>query len=520
MNTKANIVVLSAFGLAVVTGAFVLYQSGKITQVFAAQPKGDEAQEAGKSGTPSVYHTPLRDGAVPLSDGKGDPGLRITEETRKGLALEVKEVVAAEADRALPPQVGTINYDNETMFQIKPRFQGELISIKQIDETKEIAVNGSTRFVTLPRPIMFGDKVKQGDELAVFWSVTLGTQKAAFVDAISALRLSQEALDRQQKLYDEGALSEAALEITKRQVRADNNALFTAERTLRMWKLTDDDVKALREEANVILDSKKPRDVVAEVERWAKVAVTVPWFDKSKAGENRQLTILEKNTNIGDIVDQANYGTTLFKVADMSRLQIWVHPPEEYLPVIRKSLEKNGNGKSKWHIRFQADPPDKAPLVLDIERVGPSLEPNQHNPMVIGYLDNKDHHYLVGQALTATIYVAPEKDTVEIPTDALNEIKGQSFVFVRDQKNDEKDRKAYSCRRVAVVQRFKEFSVIRSKLTDDDKKFSEKEVKQGRWPLRPLLPSEAVVTRGVVEMTTALENLLVRERAKELAKQN
>jgi hypothetical protein len=104
-------------------------------------------------------------------------------------------------------------------------------------------------------------------------------------------------------------------------------------------------------------------------------------------------------------------------------------------------------------------------------------------------------------------------DTVEIPTDALNEVKGQSFVFVRDNK----DKNEFSCRRVSVVQRFKGYSIIRSKLGEETKKLSEQEVKQGRWPLRPLLPNEMVATRGVVELTTALENLLVREQAKELA---
>jgi membrane fusion protein, heavy metal efflux system len=518
MNTRTKIVVFSVLGLAVAAGTLVLWQSGKVTQLFAAGKKDDEVAETEKAGTPIVYRKPLADGDVPLPDGKGDPGLRITDETRKGLALELKEAVAAVAKRALPPQVGTINFDNETMFQIKPRFQGELISIKEIEETREVTLNGSTRFITQKRPIMFGDRMKQGDELVVFWSLTLGTQKAVFVDAISALRLSQESLDRLQKLFEDGALPLAALEAAKRQVRADNNTLLTAERTLRMWKMTDEEIKELRDEAKVILDSKKPRDVVAEVERWARVPSIIPWFDRSDTGKKRELTILEKNTNIGDIVDQANYGTTLFKVADMSRLQIWVHPPEEYLPVIRKSLEKNGNGngRAKWHIRFQADAPDKPPLVLDILRIGPSLEPNQHNPMVIGYIDNKDHHYLVGQAVTATIYVDPEKDAVEIPTDALNEIKGQSFVFVRDDKN----KNEYSCRRVSVVQRFRDFSIVRSKLTDEHKKFSDEEVKQDRWPLRPLLPGDFVVTRGVVELTTALENMLVRDRAKELAKQN
>jgi multidrug efflux pump subunit AcrA (membrane-fusion protein) len=404
------------------------------------------------------------------------------------------------------------------MFQIKPRFQGELISLKQIEETVEFTVDGSTRTKKVPRPIKFGDKVEQGDILASFWSVTLGTQKATFVDAISALRLSQDALQRQEKLFYEGALPLATYEQAKRQVRADNNSLLTAERTLRMWKLTDTEIEALRAEANEIIDSKKPRNIVDEVQRWAYVPVKVPVFDQTQEGKERKLTILEKNTNVGDIVDQANYGTTLFRLADMSRLQIWVHPPEEYLPVIRKGLEGNGHGtgKPKWHIRFQADPADKPPLVLTIDRIAPSLEPNQHNPMVIGYLDNKDYQYLVGQAVIATLFVDPEKDTVEIPTDALNEIKGQSYVFVKDDKN----KNEYSCRRVAVVQRFKDFSVIRSKLTNEQKNFSIQEVKQGRWPLRPLLPNDLVVTRGVVELTTALENLLTNERAKELANKN
>ena len=66
---------------------------------------------------------------------------------------------------------------------------------------------------------------------------------------------------------------------------------------------------------------------------------------------------------------------------------------------------------------------------------------------------------------------------------------------------------------MSVVARFKDFSRVRSKLTDEQEKISAQEVTQGHWPLRPLLPGELVVTRGVVEMTTALETLLTREKA-------
>ena len=81
----------------------------------------------------------------------------------------------------------------------------------------------------------------------------------------------------------------------------------------------------------------KERDVLDEVNRWAKTDVYIPWFDK--ANPDRPLTIVEKNTNFGDFVDNTNFGTWLFRAADMSKLAIWVHPAEEYLPLIREGMK-------------------------------------------------------------------------------------------------------------------------------------------------------------------------------------
>jgi len=118
-----------------------------------------------------------------------------------------------------------------------------------------------------------------------------------------------------------------------------------------------------------------------------------------------------------------------------------------------------------------------------------------------------DHKYLVGQFVTATIDMPPEENTLEIPTTAINEYNGQSFVFVKDKNKPGE----YCIRRVAVVGRYADYTVIRSKLRDQDKKFSADEVKQGRYPLRTLERGDQVVTRGVVELTTALENLLTKK---------
>ncbi len=477
-----------------------------ISQWVAAQEVKEADQDKTEEGRPvlvNVTKTWFTD--WPSKITAADPGLKLTEENENGLKVQTTQVVDART-RPLPPQIGTLNYDDASMCIIKCRFNGELVELLQVKD-KIIDKDGYEKQTI--RAVKFGDKVKQGDELAVFWSVTLGTAKAAFVDAISAVRLSQDALERHQKLFSEGALSFAQLKADERQLQGDNNNLLTAERTLRMWKMTDDEIKALRVEANEIIDSKKPRDVVEEVKRWARTPVPVPWFDKDHP--DRELTVLEKNTQISDIVDNTNFGTWLFRVGDMSRLQIWVHPPEEYLPLIKEGLKKNGG--LKWEIRIQAEP-DAPPHILPVDMVCPSLEPNQHNPMVLGYLPNKDHKYLVGQFVTATIQMPPEANTVEISTMAINEYNGQSFVFVKDKDKQ----REYSIRRIAVVRRYADYTIVRTKLRDEDKKFSADEVNEGRYPLRTLERGEQVVTHGVVELTTALETLLNKESIKLMQK--
>jgi cobalt-zinc-cadmium efflux system membrane fusion protein len=424
-------------------------------------------------------------------------GLHLPEKAVVGLGLRPIKARLATEGRPLPPQIGTLNYDNDRIFAIRSRFPGELAEVTQV-----LDADGPIT-PTRQRPLRFGDKVKQGDRLAVIWSQPFGAAKAALVDAVCALRLSQETLKRYEDLHQKGAMALASVKIAERQVQADSNSLLTAERSLKMWKLEKQEIEEIKAEANVIHDQKKSRSADDEM-KWARVEIKVPWFDKTNP--NRELIVVEKNTNLNDMVDPIN-SPPLFKLADTSRLQIWVHPPEEYLPLIRAGLKK-GPGGLQWDIRFQSEARETPAAKLDIVQIAPSLEPNQHTPMVLGYLPNPEGKYLIGQFVTATIYMPPDKDTVEIPTDALNEVEGQAYVFVQSDsgKHD------YSLRRVAVVRRFKDVTFVRAKLGDDDKKVSDAEVARGRRPLQPLLPDERVITRGVCELTSALEELAIKSR--------
>src|SRR5205814_130353 len=131
----------------------------------------------------------------------GEFGLKLSKEAIDSLELKPTEAVLAQKMLALPPVIGTLNYDNDRLFTIRPRFSGEVAEILQIEYADY--PQGPPK----KRPLRFGDRVPQGETLAVLWCRDLGEKKAALVDAFYNLRLSENALERKSKTFSEGALS-------------------------------------------------------------------------------------------------------------------------------------------------------------------------------------------------------------------------------------------------------------------------------------------------------------------------
>jgi cobalt-zinc-cadmium efflux system membrane fusion protein len=476
---------LAGVGVLLLVGASVAYFNLPEVRAQVAGWLGDKPKA-----DPGSSRKPLPAKLVTLKNGEF--GLKLSKEAMASLKPQPREALLAVHARPLPPQIGTVNYDMEKLFVIRPRFAGAIEEIKQIPDAEY--PQGPKKC----RSIRWGDRVKQGDSLAVIWSRDLGEKKAALVDAICALKLSKMQYEQQKIAVDKGAYPASWLLATERQVQGDSGALLTAERTLRMWKLAEPEIQVIKDEAKNIIDLKKVRDPENE-KNWARVEVTVPKFSDDP---KKELVIVEKNTQLGDMVDPGR-DTPLFKVADLSRLQIWVHPPEEYLPLLREKL-KEGPGALRWDIRFQSESV-KSPALkqLAVTQISPSLEPNQHTPMLIGYLDNAEGKYLIGQFITATIYVPPPENTVEIPTDAINHLNGQELVFIENPEAKDE----FLIRRIAIVQSFKDVSLVRSQLTAEEKILSKIEESKGRYPISELKPGDRVITRGVVELTSALEEL-------------
>ncbi len=458
----------------------------------------DEQQQAEKAWPTPAELVRLPQG--PYADGKGDYGLKLSKDALEGLQVEPVVAKLATEPRPLPPQIGTVNFNIDYLYTIRPRFGGEMVSFQQVE------VNPYPEGPPHHRDITFGDKVKPGSVLGVFWSKDLGLAKAALVDAIVNKKLSEDIVTRYRKLFGEGAVSEATLRAAEKQLKNDLNAYRTALYPLFVWKLPRKEIEEVEHEADSILkDLNKPRNPEEEIKKWARVEIRAPEIRDATGNldTSRELIILEKNTSTGDFVDPGR-DTPLFRLGDLTRLQVWVHPPEEYLPLLNAHLHRPGGSTLRWKVHFQADPPGTKPLELTVSKIAPSLDPTLKTPMAIGDLKNPDRKYLIGQFVTATILVPPPPNTVEVPTDAVNLVESQALVFVRKANAAANE---YFLRRVAVAQAVGKVTLVRSVLTDDDRAQSEAEVRKGRRPIEALEPGEVVLTRGVVELTAALEDL-------------
>jgi len=431
------------------------------------------------------YHPAL--GQV-LGQEKREPGdqtrLRVSPEVAAQLGIRTAEAVPRGGKPRVLRQVGTLNFDTDRVFVVRSRFPGEVVEIGAIKD-------GETT-----RSLRYGDKVKKGQLLAVLWSRELGERKAAFVDALCKLDLSRATLERMRKLADQGVIAAATMNSAEKQVQTDANAVLTAERTLIMWKFSHEEIKDLKAEADRIAKNAGKRDAKKEAARWARVEIRAP----------ADGTVIEKNAHFGELVDNNN--AALFRIADLSRLQIWVHPPEEYLSDIREGLKKGK--KLKWQIRFQSEPPNTPPLELDIVQIVPSLATKQHNPMVIGYLDNPEEgKYLVGQFVTATILMPPlpgpdpnkpaaPAHEVTVPASALVEQGGAAFVLVQPDPK----KLVFEERRLLVVRRGSDVVHLRARLTPEEE----------RQGLQILRPGEQVVTTGAIELKAALDDRKAKDK--------
>jgi cobalt-zinc-cadmium efflux system membrane fusion protein len=403
--------------------------------------------------------------------------LSVPERVRK--ALGIQESLKVEPPTQARPLImpGSTALDPGRVMRVKTRFNAEVVEIAQVpDETRRTAMGE-----TVVRELRPGDEVRKGDVLAVVWSTDVGARKSDLVDALVQLRLDEKRLAEREKLYAKGALPEDTLLQTRRDVVSDRNARARAERTLRTWNIPEREIQAVYEEAELASSRQGKRD--QEKERlWARSELVAP----------RDGTMVERNVSIGEYV--ADNTVNLFTIADVGRLLVIANPPEDQLEALLGLKPE----QKRWSLQTVGAKIIEGP----IEEVGYILDANQHTAVVKGYIDNPQGKLRAGQFVSATVNLPPPADVVEVPLTALAEDGKQSFVFVQPDPQQPR----YTMRRVKVTHRFEKTAFVSSRLSSKDATLTAEEEKQGMQPRQPLRPGERIITSGVLELRSALED--------------
>ena len=382
------------------------------------------------------------------------------------LAIRTSKVEKATQTRPLN-LAGSLALDTNRLARVHTRFGGEVV---EIGETPEGA--GGSAGDKRERAVRVGDKIQKGQLLVAVWSKDLGEKKSELVDALSQLRLDKTRLEKLEVGYQNQAIPEGSVRQAQRDVAVALNAVARAERTLRVWRMSEAEIVAVKGEAARIRSRDGKRDQDMEKE-WARVEVRAPFSG----------VVLERNVAMGDIVDTT---IDLFKIADLGRLAVWANAYEDQLPALI------GLGQSApWTVRLKSAP--RPPLLGHIDMIGSLVDPTQHTALVRGYVDNPGHRLRAGQFITATVDLPPPAGEVVVPMAALVEDGQESVVIVQSETKGN----GYSPRRVKVVRRGQDVAHLQSLLSPEEE----------RQGLKRLKPGELVVVSGALTLKAALENL-------------
>jgi cobalt-zinc-cadmium efflux system membrane fusion protein len=408
--------------------------------------------------------------------------LVVADDVYKSLGMTVTQVQSAVAPEPLKLE-GALWLLSNNMVHVHSRFAGDVVEVG-LYEAPVTPVPGVefTEGPVTKRPLRYGDYVRKGQLLAVVWSKDLGEKKSELVEGIARLRIDEQRLTNLEKLEDKGAVSADRVREQRRLVESDIVAVDKAERTLLSWQVSESEIAAIRAEAMKIHERNVRPDPKLNA-NWARVEVRA-FVDG---------TIMEKNVAVGDYVSNE---LDLFKIADLSRMDVMAYAYEEDVPI----LERLPANRRDWTIYLKADPSEE-PLKGSFDRVLPIIDPTLHAAMVRGWVDNSRGRLRVGQFITAWINLPTPKDEVSIPVSALVDQDGQTFIFVQSRTDPHRytRRKVFPIRRRDDIVSLSCHSRTRPATTGCD--------------ADPIEVGEWIVTTGGLQLAAELTNLQSQAKA-------
>lgn len=304
------------------------------------------------------------------------PVVRLDDATRARLGLQIAEVGPAEVEITVELP-GEVQVNGDRMAHVAPR------------------VGGVARRVL----VSLGEKVREGQLLAVLESRELADAKATYLAAAERLRLAEATHRREERLWRERVSSEQDYLDASNVLAEARIAVRVAEKKLHVLGFSEDEVERLEEEPDT---------------EYASYRITAP-FD----GE-----VVDRHLTVGETVPAEQ---SVFTVADLST--VWVD-----LAVYQKDLARVAAGQ-RVHVKPTND---GVGGVGTIQLVQPLLGEQTRTALARITMPNPDRRWKAGMFVTATVVVETSRVDLAVPTTALIRMEdGDDVVFVETDKGFE-----------------------------------------------------------------------------------
>jgi cobalt-zinc-cadmium efflux system membrane fusion protein len=287
----------------------------------------------------------------------------------------------------------------------------EVTGIVTPDESRVAHIRPLARGVVERVAVSLGSRVGSGQALLTYDNIELGQLVGEYLSEQAGLRQAQTdrevkrtSLDRAEALIKIEAIAQRELDLRRAEFRNAEASVASAqarsarvEEQLHRFGLTDADLRALRPDA-----SEAPHRDASHSTLRAPFAGVITKFDVAS----------------GEVVEPDK---ELFTVADMST--VWV-----LADVYEKDLTKIA---SQGAVSIKVDAyPDRV-FRGQITHVSDVIDPTTRSAKVRCVVENRDGALKLDMFAKVTLAAGEERDAIAVPVDAVQQVDGQSIVFVR-----------------------------------------------------------------------------------------
>lgn len=272
------------------------------------------------------------------------------------------------------------------------------------DENRLLQVAANVRGRVTSIPVDLGARVAKGDPLLVVESVDLGKAREELLRELSGLRVASRAYERAEALVNAKAISSGEFQAREGEYLSRKAAAESAERTLRLYGATHEEVDRLQK---------------AAVSNGALPAGDGARFTLHAAFDGR---VIERKVTPGSLFEALQ---PLLTLADLRSVWVFVQAYEKDLSLISQGLAVTIRAEAYAQETFRGR----------IDFVGSVLDPATRTVKLRATVKNPYERLKPGMFVKATVDVpkpaTEAKAVAAVPQSALQTLEGRSVVFVQ-----------------------------------------------------------------------------------------